>query len=47
MGLMTSTVNTTFVDITKTANYSVAAGDMGNGLTLSTAATLTLPAANR
>ena len=42
----TSTVNTTFVDITKTANYSVAAGDMGNGLTLSTAATLTLPAAS-
>ena len=42
----TSTVNTTLVDITKTANYSVAAGDMGNGLTLSTAATLTLPAAS-
>jgi hypothetical protein len=42
----TATVNSTLVDITKTANYSAAAGDMGNALTLSTAATLTLPAAS-
>jgi hypothetical protein len=43
----TATVNSTFVDITKTTSYQVVAGDMANALALGgTTATLTLPAAS-
>lgn len=43
----TATVNTTITDVTKTANYTVAAADMANALNLGgTTATLTLPAAS-
>lgn len=43
----TATCNLVFTDTTKTANYSVAATDMANGLSLAgSGATLTLPAAS-
>ncbi len=40
----TSTCNLTVTDVTKSADYQVAAGDMANALTLTGAHTLTLPA---
>jgi hypothetical protein len=40
----TSTVNLTVADVTKSADYQVAAGDMANALSLTGAHTLTLPA---